>query len=73
VAAVPNDYTQAAESAYPPRLNDMDERRIRSVVCEWLNEAEVEDAQALARKIAANLRPTIDASLAMRYSPGAPS
>lgn len=42
-------------------LTDRDERRMRSVILEWLNEAGVEDAQTLARKIAANLRPTIDA------------
>lgn len=49
----------------------MSERRIRSVILEWLNEAEVEDAKGLARKIAANLRPTIDADLGLRYRTGA--
>lgn len=47
-------------------LTDHDERRVRSVIVEWLDEAEVEDAKGLARKIAANLRPTIDEGLALQ-------
>lgn len=57
----------AVDPGTPVCLDDHDERRIRSVILEWLNESEIDDARELARKMAANLRPTIDAGLTRRY------
>lgn len=49
-------------------LDEADVRRIETVLVEHLDEAQVTDAQTLARQIAADLRPNLEAVLRRRLS-----